>query len=60
MYLIVFVRLSNLNRLTYDLKIWGSAFAMSNNHHYQSKVMVCVSVFSGRLQIIVLMWLIGF
>ncbi len=28
--------------------------------HYQSKVFVCVSVISGRVRIIVRMWLIGF
>ncbi len=39
--------LSHLNRLTH-------------NHYYQSKVIVCVSVISGCMQIIVRMWSIGF
>ncbi len=41
----------------------GSALpsaAMSNNHHYQCKVIVCVSVISGHLRIIARMRLIGF
>ena len=43
--------------------IWGSALpsaAMSSNHHYQSKVIVGVSVISGRLRIIARMRSIGF
>ncbi len=43
--------------------IRGSALpsaAMSNNHHNQSKVIVCVSVISGRLRIIARMRSIGF
>ena len=38
---------------------FAASAAMSNNHHYQSKVIVCVSVISGRLQIIVRMRSIG-
>ncbi len=34
--------------------------AISNNHHYQSKLIVCVSVISGRLWIITWMRSIGF
>ena len=34
--------------------------AMSDNHHYQSKMYVCVSVMSGRLWIIAQMRSIGF
>ncbi len=43
--------------------IRGSALpsaAKSKDHHYQSKVIVCVSVISGRLGIIAWMQLIGF
>ena len=32
----------------------------SNNHHYQSKVIVCVSVISGRMRIIARMRSAGF
>ena len=51
-------------------KFWGAAVdirgsalpsaAKSHNHHYQSKVIVCVSVIGGRRQIIARMWSIGF
>ena len=34
--------------------------AKSNNHHYQSKVIVCVSVISRRMRIIARMQSIGF
>ena len=43
--------------------IRGSALpsaAMSNSHHYQSKVIVCVSVISWRLRIVARMRSIGF
>ncbi len=43
--------------------IRGSALpsaAMSNNHHYQSKVIVCMSVISGHLRVTMRMWSIGF
>ncbi len=43
----------------YALRAVPSA-AMSNNYHYQSKVIVYVSVISGRLRIITWMWSIGF
>ncbi len=45
------------------VNIRGSALpsaAKSNNHHYQSKVIVCVSVMIGRMQIIARMRSMGF
>ena len=52
---------SNFGCAAVDVR--GSALpsaAMSNNHHYQSKVIVCVSVISGRLRIIARIRSIGF
>ncbi len=52
---------SNVWRTAVDIR--GSALpsaAKSNNHHYQSKVIDCVSVISQHLQIIVRMRSIGF
>ncbi len=52
---------SNIWRAAVNIR--GSALpsaAKSKNHHYQSKVIVCVSVISGRLQIIARMRSIGF
>ncbi len=42
------------------LSVRRSVSTMSNNHHYQSKVIICVSVISGRLRIIMRMRSIGF
>ncbi len=52
---------SNFWRTAVDIR--GLALpsaAKSINHHYQSKVIVCVSVISGRLRIIAQMRSIGF
>ena len=70
MYLVASVRLSvhlsvrlsplsRLNRLTYDLDILPTA-VKSNNTHCQSKVLVCVSIISRCMWIIVQMRSIGF
>ncbi len=58
------------SRSKVEVKFWraavdirGSALpsaAKSNKSHYQSKVFVCVSVISGRMQIIAQMRSIGF
>ncbi len=54
---------SRSNFLSAAVDIRGSALpsaVKSNNHHYQSKVIVCVSVISGRMRIIAWMRSIGF
>ena len=54
-------RIKEIMPLVASLRLSVCLSALSRlNHHYQSKVIVCVSVISWRLQIIVQMGSIGF